>query len=86
MLTGLTAPALVELLFVRTVMRWRLSFGMLLLGNYTEITDLQASMGRCKQVQTVLKYLVCGSICAFTLLSSSSAHTLPGMLSKLSGL
>jgi hypothetical protein len=37
MLTCLTAPALVELLYVRTVMRWRLSFGMLLLGSYTEI-------------------------------------------------
>jgi hypothetical protein len=33
MLNCLTAPALVELLYVRTVMRWRLSFGMLLLGS-----------------------------------------------------
>jgi hypothetical protein len=31
----MTAPALVEFLYVRTVTRWRCILGMLLLGGYT---------------------------------------------------
>jgi hypothetical protein len=37
MLTFLTAPALVELLCVRTVIRTLLSLGMLLLGSYNSL-------------------------------------------------
>jgi hypothetical protein len=49
MLTCLTAPALVELLNVRTVMRMRLSLGMLLLGGYNcLLTCKQAWPGASK--------------------------------------
>jgi hypothetical protein len=49
MLTSLTAPALVELLYVCTVMRMRLSLGMLLLGGYNcLLTCKQAWPGASK--------------------------------------
>jgi hypothetical protein len=49
MLTCLTAPALAELLNVRTVMRTRLSLGMLLLGGYNcLLTCKQAWPGASK--------------------------------------